>query len=421
MRAGRRTRKRSTEWRGRCRREGSATRSAESTALFCGGAGGGILCPGIMPSACCRSGAWCGPSDLRSLCYNPNSMRFERGRVAKKGVKLAALACGLGLLAFPQKKKDETQTLQLPRDLPAAVEGDPRKFIFHVTPLSAKGLLTKQVRDALSALIREAKGDSILKIRAFVAGSGDARRVRDLVSEFFTDHKQALPVLSLVQAGGLALISAQPAWSESPLDAAGPLAAKSLAALRVAVEAAGSKPADVARVTCFLSSLEGLDATRKLLAGEFPGAAADFIQTQRAPARALAACEAVARLRREVGAPLAVLNPEGLPREAGQSQVALVGAPRVVLTGSQVSFGFAEKDARLAFERLEKSLEQAGTSTRGVAFAQYYALSSGIADQVRKVRGEFFDAARPPAGSLAPVEGLPSMDAGFAMDVVAVK
>jgi enamine deaminase RidA (YjgF/YER057c/UK114 family) len=372
-------------------------------------------------------------------------MRFARGRVAKKGVKLAALACGLGLLAFPQKKKDETQTLQLPRDLPTAVEGNPRRFMFHVTPLSAKGLLTKQVRDALSALIREAKGDSILKIRAFVAGSGDARRVRDLVSEFFTERREALPVLSLVQAGGLplegaqvvlegiaegkkevsryglALISAQSAVSENPLDAAGPLAVKSLGALRVAVKAAGSEPADVARVTCFLSSLDGLDATRKLVVAEFPGAAANFVQTQRAPARALAACEAVARLRREVGAPLAVLNPEGLPRDAGQSQVALVGASKVVLTGSQVSFGFAEKDARLAFERLKKSLEQAGASTRGVAFAGYYALSSGIAEQVRKVRGEFFDAARPPAGSLEPVEGLPSMDAGFSMDVVAVK
>ena len=359
-------------------------------------------------------------------------------------VKLVALACGLGLLAFPQKK-DETQTLQLPRDLPTAVEGDPRNFTFHVTPLSAKGLLTRQVRDALSALVHQATGDTILKIRAFVAGSGDARRVRDLVSEFSTDYKQALPVLSLVQAGGLplegaqvvlegiavgkkevsryglALVSAQSAWSESPLDAVEPLAAKSLGALREAVKAAGSDPADVTRVTCFLSSLDGLDATRKLVAGDFPGAAANFVQTERAPARALAACEAVARLRREVGAPLAVLNPEGLPREAGQSQVALVGASKVVLSGSQVSFGFAEADARLAFERLEKSLEQAGASTRGVAFAEYYALSAGIAEQVRKVRGEFFDAARPPAGSLEPVEGLPAMDAGFAIDVVAVK
>jgi enamine deaminase RidA (YjgF/YER057c/UK114 family) len=372
-------------------------------------------------------------------------MRFTRGRVAKKGIELAALACGLGLLAFPQKKKDETQTLQLPRDLPTAVEGDPRKFRFHVTPLSGKGLLTKQVRDALSALIHEAKGDSILRIRAFVAGSGDARRVRDLVSEVFTYRKEALPVLSLVQAGGLplegaqvvlegitagkkevshyglALISAQSALSGSPLDAVGPLVVKSLDALRVAVKAAGSEPADVARVTCFLSSLDGLDATRKLVAGEFPEAAANFVQTQRAPARALAACEAVARLRREAGAPLEVLNPEGLAREAGQSQVALVGASKVVLTGSQVSFGFAEKDARLAFERLEKSLEQAGATTRGVAFAEYYPLSSGIADQVRKVRGEFFNAARPPAGSMLPVEGLPSMDAGFAMDVMVVK
>jgi enamine deaminase RidA (YjgF/YER057c/UK114 family) len=372
-------------------------------------------------------------------------MRFARGRVARIGVKLAALTCAWGLLAFPQKKKDETQTLQLPRDLPSAVEGNPRRFTFHVTPLSDKGLLSKQVRDALAALVRESKGDTILKIRAFVAGSGDARRVRDLVSEFFTDRKQALPVLSLVQAGGLplegaqvvlegiaegrkelnryglALISAQPALSESPLDPVGPLAVQSLNALRAAVRAAGSEPADVTRVTCFLSSLDGLDATRKLVAGAFPGAAANFVQTQRAPARALAACEGVARLRHEVNAPLEVLNPEGLPREAGQSQVALVGASKVVLTGSQVSFGFAEKDARLAFERLEKSLEQAGTSARSVAFAQYYALSSGIADQVRKVRTEFFDASRPPAGSLEPVEGLPSMDAGFAMDVVAVK
>ena len=56
-----------------------------------------------------------------------------------------------------------------------------------------------------------------------------------------------------------------------------------------------------------------------------------------------------------------------------------------------------------------------------VAYAHYYPLSHGIAAQVRKVRAEFFDAARPPAGSLLTFEGLPSMDAGFAVDVVAAK
>jgi enamine deaminase RidA (YjgF/YER057c/UK114 family) len=93
----------------------------------------------------------------------------------------------------------------------------------------------------------------------------------------------------------------------------------------------------------------------------------------------------------------------------------------VVLTGTQVSFGYEEKDARLAFQRALKALEQAGVSTRNVAFVHYYPLAPGIASQLRRVRGEFFDGARPPASSLLLFEGLPSMDAGFALDVVAVK
>jgi hypothetical protein len=58
---------------------------------------------------------------------------------------------------------------------------------------------------------------------------------------------------------------------------------------------------------------------------------------------------------------------------------------------------------------------------RDVAFARFYPLSQKIADQVRRVRAAFFDLALPPAGSLLLFEGLPSLDAGFAVDVVAVK
>lgn len=360
------------------------------------------------------------------------------------GLKLMALACGLALLAFPQKKKDETQTLQLPRELPSAVEGDPRRLTFHVTPLSSKGLLSKQVRDALNALNHEAKGDPILKIRAFVAGSGDGRRVRDIVSEVFTDRKQPLPVLSLVQAGGLpegaqvvlegiaegkkevnphglAMVSAQTESADDPTGPVAPLVSKSLTAVRLAIKAAGSEPADVVRIACFLSSLDEVAAARKLVESEYPKAAADLVQTQRSPARRLAACEAVARLRRDIGTRFETINPEGLAAEAGASQIALVASAKVVLTGTQVSFGFEEKDARLAFQRVEKALEQAGVSTRDVAFAHFYPLAAGIAAQVRQVRGEFFDPARPPASSLLRFEGLPSMNAGFAMDVVAVK
>jgi len=128
------------------------------------------------------------------------------------GARLVALGCLMLVAAAPaqkKKKEDETQTLQIPRELPAAVAGDPRHFTFHVTPLSAKGLLSQQIRDALKVLTRVSGGATVLKIRAFVAGSGDLRRVRDLVSEHFTERRQPLPVLSLVRAGGLPMEGAQ--------------------------------------------------------------------------------------------------------------------------------------------------------------------------------------------------------------------
>jgi enamine deaminase RidA (YjgF/YER057c/UK114 family) len=318
------------------------------------------------------------------------------------------------------------------------VEGDPRRFSFYMTPLSSKGNLSKQVRDALSALNHESKGDPILKIRAFVAGSGDGRRVRDIVSEVFTDRKQPLPVLSVVQSGGLpedaqvvleaiaegrketnpqglAFLAAEPALGDDPAAPVAPLAGKSLASLRAAVRAAGAEPADVLRVSCFLSTLDDVAAVRKLVDRDYPKTAADLVQTQRSPARALAACEAVARLRSNSGTGLRVIDLEGHPA------VALVASAHVVLTGAQVSFGFEEKDARLAFQRVQKSLEQAGTSMQQVAFAQFYPLATGIATQIARIRGDFFDPAHPPVFSALLFEGLPSMNAGFALDVVAVK
>ncbi len=365
--------------------------------------------------------------------------------LSRRAIGLITLACAAAVLANPKKKnkEEETQTLQLPRELPNALVGETRRLGFYVTPLSARGLLSQQVRDALKSLDRQSGSNTILKIRAFVAGSGDLRRVRDLVSEYFAERKQPLPVLSLVQAGGLplegaqvvlegvaaakkdlypgglAFFSAQPAYAESPLAPVSPLAEASLASLRQAVKDAGAEPQDVLRVTCFLSSLEGLEATRKLVESEYPRAAHDYLQTERAPQRALAACEAVAGLEKTTGGRLEVLGK--VTQAPEESAAAVVRAPRVVLTGTQVSFGYEEQDARLAFQRAEKMLQEVGVSPRDVAFAQFYPLSQKIAAQVRKVQAGVFDPAHPPAGSFLLFEGLSSIDAGFAMDLVAAK
>jgi enamine deaminase RidA (YjgF/YER057c/UK114 family) len=365
--------------------------------------------------------------------------------------RLPLLAFGCALLlstwpadAFKKKKEEETQTLVIPKDPPSAVVADTRRLAFHVTPLSAKGLLSQQVRDALKALGRLSGSSSVVKVRAFVAGTGDVRRVRDIVSETFSDHKQTVPALSVVQVGalplegaqvifestevakkevndfGLVFISGQGASSAGPRDPVLPLAEKSLAAVRTAVKAAGSEPGDVLRVTCMLSSLEQVQEVRTLFSEAYPKAALDYVQTQRAPARAVAECEAVARLRWNTGKPLHLLNPDGLASSPNYSQIALVGSPKVVLTGTQVSFGYQESDARLAFQRLEKALEQFHSSLRQAAMVHFYPLSQSLAEQVRKVRVDFVDKARPPAATMLPFEGLTSMDAGFAVDAVAV-
>jgi enamine deaminase RidA (YjgF/YER057c/UK114 family) len=372
-------------------------------------------------------------------------MRIPRGI-------LAALACGLLAVSTlsAQKKKDKeeiTQVLRLPEELPAAVAGDTRRLVFHTTPLSSKGLLSPQIRDALKALQHDAGAETVLKIRAFVAGSADLRRVRDLVSEFYTSHKEPLPAITLVQAGGLpldgaqvvleaiaatrrdanpyglAFISPTVATAEDPLGPVPPLTGKTLAGLRQSLQSVGLAPPDALRVTCFFSSLQNLAESHRLVQTEYPHAALDFVQMNRAPRQALAACEAVARLRAAPPSQLSFVSSSGVGSSGvdsggGESQIALVNAPQVILSGGQDSFGYQEADARLAFERLKRSLEQAGTTPKNVAYANYYPLSPGLGVQVRKVRGEFFDH---PAATMLIFEGLPSMDAGFAVDVVAVK
>ena len=362
---------------------------------------------------------------------------------------LTAAACALLLALWPahgakKKKEEETQTLQVPKDPPSAVVAETKRLVFHVTPLSAKGLLSQQVREALKALSHLAGSNSVVKLRAFVAGSGDVRRVRDIVSETFTAHNQNLPALSVIQVGalplegaqvvlestevarkdvndyGLVFLAGQAASSANPLDPAPPLAEKSLAGLRTVLKAAGSDTADMLRVTCYLSSLDNSQAVRQSFTAAFPQAAFNYVQAQRAPGRAMAECEAVARLRWNTGTSLHLLDPEGVPKSTNYSQAALVASAKVVITGAQASFGYQDADARLAFERLNKALEPFTASLRQAAMVHYYPLSQSLAEQVRRVRPEFYQKERPPAATMLAVEGLTSMDAGFAADVVAV-
>jgi enamine deaminase RidA (YjgF/YER057c/UK114 family) len=340
--------------------------------------------------------------------------------------------------------EDLAQVRELPKEPPPVVVAEASRLEFRVSPLSVKGLLSEQVRDALKALFGQAGASSIVRLRAFVAGSGDMRRVYTIVSETFTARHMPLPAVTVVQAGslpltgvqvvveatavarnpvnpyGLAFLSAESAASHDYAGRLAPLVQKSMEQLDGSLRLAGLDGKDVLRATCFLSSMEDVREARRMLASGFPRAALNFVQPLRAPSRAVAACEAVARLRGPAGEPLGVLvgGEEGQPPFF--SRVALVGAERVALTGSQMAFGYEDNDARLAFQRLGKTLEQVGSSPARAVVTSIYPLSGSIGEQVRRIGPEFFDKAKPPAGALFCFEGLPSLDASFAVDVIAV-
>jgi enamine deaminase RidA (YjgF/YER057c/UK114 family) len=357
---------------------------------------------------------------------------------------LALAVCVYPLLAKKKKPEEITQTLALPQDPPATVTAETSRLVFQVSPLSTKGLLSQQVRDALKALLKSNGGAGIVKLRALVAGSGDLRRVPAIVSETFTEKHLPLPAVSVIQVGalptegaqvviesiavakkemnplGLVFVAGQAGSSDTPMVKVAPLAQKSMADLKTALNAAGSAPADVLRVTCFCSTLEDYAAVRAIVEPDYRRAALNFVQIQRAPFRSVVECEAVAKSARRIAARLQFENPPGLTASPNFSHLALVSAPRLVLTGTQVSYGYQDSDARLAFQRLTKALEQGGSSVKDIAFAGFYPLSASIAEQVRRVRFEFFDKSRPPAATMVPFEGLPAMDAGFGVDVIAI-
>lgn len=365
---------------------------------------------------------------------------------------LLILTLGLpGILPGAKKKKKSeeeiTQTLEVLPDPPATIKAEVGRMVFHMSPLTSKGLLSNQVREAIKAIWRLNGGATVVKLRALVAGTGDLRRVQSIVSEMYSEKRLALPVLSVVQVGalpmegaqvvveatsiakkvvnpqGLAFISGKGATAplnpDRPNAPVLPLGEKSVADLKTALTGVGLAGADVLRVTCFQSSLDDIAQVQGLVAREFPGAPAVFAQTQRSPASHVVECEAIARLKAAAGSEWKVINPPGLAASPNFSQLAVAGPGSVVLTGGQLAFRSQDADVRLCFDRLKKQLEESGTSMKNVFWSSIYPLSRTVTDKVRAIRFEYYDKANPPASTVLNFEGLPSLDASFSLEVIA--
>ena len=319
-------------------------------------------------------------------------MRYRR--VATLAL-LALLSMAVVWAAKKKNPDDSTQTLDLPKDPPMVAVGVTSRLVFHVSPLSSKGLLSQQTREALKAILKANGGAPVIHIRAFVAGSGDLRRVPQIVSEVFTEKKMPLPSVSVVQAGGLPLENAQvvlEAVSQAKRDVNSDglmfVEAQTADSLEKSLDRLASRlgAATPVRVICFVSAINNPAA----ITTRYPSAAVDLVQTQRLPELSKASCEAVA-------------------------QGGSIKAGRLVFTGTQVAFGADEKAARLAFQRIDRYLSEGGVDNPAdIVATNVYPLSPRNGELARKVRST--------AGTMTiiPFEGIASVDGSFAVDAVAV-
>lgn len=298
------------------------------------------------------------------------------------------------LSAAKKKKPEVTQVLELPKDPPSVAFGDSARLVFHVSPLSSTGLLSAQTREALKAILRMNGGATVIHIRAFVAGSGDVRRVPQIVSEVFSGKRMPLPSVSVIQAGALPMQNAQiviEAISETRSSVKEKIVPAGIIFLPVQDSfeqlATVAGDAKVVQVSCFVSQLSMPQELLATLAARFPAAAVDLVQMQRNPMKDSTKCEGIARTG---------------------------NAGRFAFTGTRLAIGGEEADIKLAFTRLYKDLKDAGVAPEGIVATHLYPISPAVGIVVKALLDI------PGTMNLIPFEGLASIDASLAVDTVAL-
>lgn len=123
------------------------------------------------------------------------------------------------------------------------------------------------------------------------------------------------------------------------------------------------------------------------------------------------------------------LNPEGMPKPYGYSQVVDVRGGRTVYVSGQVPLdernelvgaGDFAAQARQTFENVRRALDAVGLTFADVVKVHMYLTDMGNLLALRDVRDEFVNTAQPPASTTVQVAALFRPDVLFELDVIAV-
>ncbi len=323
-------------------------------------------------------------------------------------------------------QEPKPQVLPLPTELPMALTTETQTLDFHISSLLRVGGLSAQIRQSLSDLIRDTHGETIVKLRAFVAGTGDARRVQSEAVSIFTDHKLPLPVLSIIQVGGLASEAAQ-VVIEAVVSTHKTINPEGLAFiagqygrnfpdsvdhLKGAAAEAKVAPDRMLTLTCFTSALSNgeYDARHSLVQAAFPKSEINIVQALRDPVTETTICEGIGQLSEA---------PKGELVRLDKGRATLVNSKHLVFTGLQLCFGSFLDDAQEADQRLRRAANGAGGNLQAESFASAavqidaFSLTPAAGSALRKTTSF-----PPNTFTVVPVEGLTAIDATAGIDAV---
>lgn len=321
---------------------------------------------------------------------------------------------------YSQRKKNEEpkpQILPLPPELPMALEAETETLDFHISPLMRSGGLASQIRQSLGDLIRDTHGETIVKLRAFVAGAGDARRVQAEAAEMFTEHKLPLPVLSVLQVGALgdeaakvvieAVVATHKTVNPNGLafvtGQTGSTLKEAVDKLASSVKAVGVAPESLLTTTCFTSVIENYGATQASLLSVFPKTSVNIVQALRDPPNDASMCEAIGQLSQKPDKDVVFVN---------EHRAILVDARQLIFTGMQLTFGSFLDDAQQSFQRLQRAARAFGKADVAVE-VNAYSLNAYAGSALRKMTSF-----PPNTFTLQRVEGLPAIDASAGIEAI---
>ena len=299
-----------------------------------------------------------------------------------------------------------------------AVEAETATLDFHISPLLRTGGLSAQIRQSLNELIRDTRGETIIKLRAFVSGAGDARRVQTEAAELFTEKKLPLPTLSVLQVGALEIEPAQVVIEAvvgtrrtvNPYGLAffsgqtGKTYTQAVQRLEESAKLAAVERERILRCTCFTAHIEEAAGLRGGLQAAFPQAAINIVQPLRDAPTESTLCEAVGQLTRpRAEGPVVLLK---------HSRAALVNSPKLVFTGLQLTFGNFLDDAQEAVVRLQRAAS-ALQAVEAPVEVNAFALDAYAGSAVRKMT-----AAPLSTFTVQNIEGLPSVDATAGIEAI---